>query len=335
MLNKLTSIANASTTSNSSSPSAYRTEDVNLYEQVENQPKTDFSTSLVILLYSPKISIQLGFDSFSKKILWLDALQSSCLISPNVVAGIPMSNSSGNISKKANQQLSLMSNKNSSGLDKFKTFNLDRVLNPFLELSDFLSVNSFCFINENLIALACDDGLYVSAPLNQQSDAATGDAAAPSLSLVKVNTIESAHKLNYNNGKLCCIGRRSRQFLAIDVEDLLNAKVIHKSSNSNDSDDTDNDATEVDEDDEHFGDEDDDDEKLINVKIEHVHSIDRCHLFESTSNNDASDSNNWYSAVATPETIFVLLFNKKTNKFNLIKTINTQHDSPCLCLKFV
>lgn len=185
----------------------------------------------------------------------------------------------------------------------------ERALNPFLELSDFLSVNSFCFINERLIALACDDGLYVSEP------GAPSINGAPSLSLVKINTIESAHKLNHQFGKLCLIGRRSRQFLAIDINDLLTAKVIHRNVNDesreNNSDD-------------------EEDEKLINVKIEHIHSIDRCHLFESS----LSATSNWYSAVATPETIYILLFNQTTNKFNLIKTINTQHDSPCLCLKF-
>ncbi len=141
---------------------------------------------------------------------------------------------------------------------------------------------------------------------------------APSLSLVKINTIESAHKLNHEFGKLCLIGRRSRQFLAIDVQDLLTAKVYHRNVNDESSQDEDE--------------EDEEDEKLINVKIEHIHSIDRCHLFESTLTTDG----NWYSAVATPETIFILLFkqNSGVNKFSLIKTINTQNDSPCLCLKF-
>ena len=39
-------------------------------------------------------------------------------------------------------------------------------------------------------------------------------------------------------------------------------------------------------------------------------------------------------AVATPETIFILLFNKATSKYTLIKSIPTQPDSPCLCLRF-
>ena len=303
--------SNSVSSSSSSAQFSYKTEEVNLYEQVENQ--TDFTTSLVILLYSSKICVQLGFDSFSKKIIWLDALQSSCLIGPAVGAGIPLSNSSGNISKKANQ-LSLPGSQTNDV--KFKSFNLDRALNPFLELSDFLSVNSYCFINENLIALACDDGLYVSAPIDA--------GKSPCLSLVKINTIESAHKLNYNKlaDKLCIIGRRSRQLLAIDISDLANAKVIHKNFN----DDLSNNE---DEDEAHFEDYDDD-EKLINVKIEHIHSIDRCHLFEST----LTSGGNWYSAVATPETIFVLLYNQTSCKFSLIKTINTQHDSPCLCVKF-
>lgn len=293
------------TTSISSATSgAYKSEDsVNLYEQVDqSQPRTDFTTSLVILLYTQKNCTQLGFDTFSKKIIWLDALQSSCLIN-TIPPGMPSSNSSGSISKK----LALSVPGNNS--NRFKPFNLERALNPFLELSDFLSVNSFCFINERLIALACDDGLYVSEP------GAPSINGAPSLSLVKINTIESAHKLNHEFGKLCLIGRRSRQFLAIDINDLLTAKVIHKNPNDESTEN---------------GSDDEEDEKLINVKIEHIHSIDRCHLFESS----LSSAGNWYSAVATPETIFILLFNQTASKFNLIKTINTQQDSPCLCLKF-
>ena len=96
---------------------------------------------------------------------------------------------------------------------------------------------------------------------------------------------------------------------------LIITKVIHK----NVSDESGENASD-----------DEEDEKLINVKIEHIHSIDRCHLFESS----LSSTGSWYSAVATPETIYILLFNQTTSKFNLIKTINTQHDSPCLCLKF-
>lgn len=311
LANYASQLSSTTTSSTATSPStqAYKASDdnsVNLYEAVDqtSQPRTDFTTSLVILLYTQKTCTQLGFDTFSKKIIWLDALQSSCLISSNpMVGGIPASNSSGNISKK----LALAAPSVNS--QKFKSFNLERALNPFLELSDFLSVNSFCFINERLIALACDDGLYVSEP------GAPSINGAPSLSLVKINTIESAHKLNHEYGKLCLIGRRSRQFLAIDINDLLTAKVIHKNVNDESSENNS---------------EDEEDEKLINVKIEHIHSIDRCHLFESS----LSATSNWYSAVATPETIYILLFNQTTSKFNLIKTINTQHDSPCLCLKF-
>ena len=76
--------------------------------------------------------------------------------------------------------------------------------------------------------------------------------------------------------------------------------------------------------------EQDEDYPKIVVKIEHIQNIDRCHLFESY----LSQNGYWYLAVATPETIFILLFNKTTSKYTLVKTINTQADSPCLCLKF-
>jgi len=39
-------------------------------------------------------------------------------------------------------------------------------------------------------------------------------------------------------------------------------------------------------------------------------------------------------AVATPEIIFILLFNKLNNKYTMVKTIQTANDSPCICLKF-
>lgn len=109
-----TSIPNTST-------NTYRSEDsVNLYEAVDqNQPRTDFTTSLVILLYTPKNCIQFGFDTFNKKIIWLDALQTSCLISSSVPQGIPTSNSSGNISKK----LAVMA---PNTTDKFKSFDLGK-----------------------------------------------------------------------------------------------------------------------------------------------------------------------------------------------------------------
>ena len=38
--------------------------------------------------------------------------------------------------------------------------------------------------------------------------------------------------------------------------------------------------------------------------------------------------------MATPEIIFILLFNKVTNKYTMVKTIQTANDSPCICLKF-
>ena len=95
---------------------------VNLYEALDHsQPRADFTTSLVILLYAQKSCTQLGFDTFSKKIIWLDALQSSCLISSSAhSAAIPASSSSGNISKK----LALSSAGPTSNGQRFKSFNL-------------------------------------------------------------------------------------------------------------------------------------------------------------------------------------------------------------------
>lgn len=120
---QLSSTTTSTTITTSPSAQACKSSDdnsVNLYEAVDqtSQPRTDFTTSLVILLYTQKTCTQLGFDTFSKKIIWLDALQSSCLInsSPSI-GGIPNSNSSGNISKK----LALAPPANSQ---KFKSFNL-------------------------------------------------------------------------------------------------------------------------------------------------------------------------------------------------------------------
>lgn len=66
--------------------------------------------------------------------------------------------------------------------------------------------------------------------------------------------------------------------------------------------------------------------------MENIHQIDRCHLFECKLNRA---SGHWYLAVATPESISLLLYNKLTNnKYTLLKCIQTQSESPCICLKF-
>ena len=146
-------------------------------------------------------------------------------------------------------------------------------------------------------------------------DSPESHSSSAKISLIKIDSIESAHKLSYQPefGKLCLIGKRSRQFLSIDINQLLSKPLIEQQQQQ---DDIDYDQ--------------DDDYPRINVKIEHIQNIDRCHLFESY----LSQNGYWYLAVATPETIFVLLFNKTTSKYTLVKTINTQADSPCLCLKF-
>lgn len=265
-------------------------EEVNLYEQVDLNQKhsiqdqlIDFAqSSLIILIYNQRISHQIGFDTFSAKSVWLDALQSACLCS-----------------HKNTKQLSQPS-------DQFRSYSLDKVLNPFLELSD-TAVNSYCVISQKLILLACDDGLYINQIESESS--------STNISLIKIDSIESAHKLSYQPefGKLCLIGKRSRQFLSIDINELLSKPLIEQQQQQGDIDY-----------------EQEEDYPKINVKIEHIQNIDRCHLFESY----LSQNGYWYLAVATPETIFVLLFNKTTSKYTLVKTINTQADSPCLCLKF-
>jgi hypothetical protein len=183
---------------------------------------------------------------------------------------------------------------------QFKLLNVNKALKPFLELCDTV-VNSYCFINENLIALACDDGLYaLNSFVNSNMN---------NIYLVKIDSIESAHKLYYQSefNRLCFIGRKSRQLLSIDInelnEGLINDEVYEL---------------------------DDEETKSIRVRIEHIHNIDRCHLFECSSYKDSY----WYLSVATPETIFILLFNKDTNKYTMVKTIQTPNDAPCLCLKF-
>jgi hypothetical protein len=191
--------------------------------------------------------------------------------------------------------------------------NVNKVLKPFLELCDTI-VNSYCFINDNLIALACDDGLYA---LNSYNHKAIDDITN-NISLVKIDKVESAHKLYYENefGKLCFIGRKSRQFLSIDVNELNTCLInndyqINKNNRTSESEDLDNEDL------------DDDEAKSICVSLEHIHNIDRCHLFECKFNKS---NGFWHLAVATPETIFILLYNKITQKYSLVKTIQTQSD---------
>jgi hypothetical protein len=103
---------------------------VNLYEQVDaaSLQVRDFTTSLVILLYTPKTCVQLGFDSFSKKIIWLDALQSSCLNTLSIPMGIASSSSSGNINKK----LALVGGSGGSTENRFKAFNLGKFMEDII-----------------------------------------------------------------------------------------------------------------------------------------------------------------------------------------------------------
>ena len=223
--------------------------------------------------------------------------------------------------KKSSSSQSIVSSQNSAAAnaDQFKFFNINKVLKPFLELCDTV-VNSYCFINENLLALACDDGLYAINSLVQT--ASSNSSQANQTSLVKIDSIESAHKLYYQEefGKLCFIGRKSRQFLSIDLTDLNKALINY------DSDEDKHEHYEDDHDDYDF----DEDAKSVKVDLEHILSIDRCHLFECSLNKNGY----WYMAVATPEIIFILLFNKVTNKYTMVKTIQTANDSPCICLKF-
>ena len=226
------------------------TDEVNLYEHVENLSPNFDNSSLVLIAYNQKTCLQIGFTSFGKKNIWHDALQSSLLFTA------PSS------SKK--QTSSTILNGSDSG---FRCLSLDKVLKPFLELCDTI-VNSYSFISESLIALACDDGLYV---LNQ-----TSNDSSRNISLVKINSIESAHKLSYQPefGKLCLIARKSRQFLSIDIGELMSATLAMANSTSLPS------QPSLVSDEDEFG--DDNEDKSINVKIEHIQNIDRCHLFESS-----------------------------------------------------
>ncbi len=149
------------------------------------------------------------------------------------------------------------------------------MLKPFLELCDTV-VNSYCFINENLIALACDDGLYaLNSFVNKSSTTshAHQDSSLSNISLVKIDSIESAHKLYYQSdfGKLCLIGRKSRQFLSIDIQELNESLINGDFNYSSDNGDSTYDEDEA---------------KSIRVKLEAIHDIDRCHLFECSVNQN-------------------------------------------------
>ena len=109
----------------------------NIYEELNVEPASlvNFEqSSLVILLYNTKLCLKIGFPSFNKKNIWYDALQSSILIGQSIMSVKKTSTSS-----VVNQE-------------QFKFFNVNKVLKPFLELVDTV-VNSYCFINENLVAL--------------------------------------------------------------------------------------------------------------------------------------------------------------------------------------
>jgi hypothetical protein len=134
---------------------------------------------------------------------------------------------------------------------------------------------------------------------------------------------------------LCFIGRKQRQFLSIDVNEL-NACLINNDYKMNGGGGGMK-RSEIGEDDELYGggDEDEDDyedeAKSIVVSLENIHNIERCHLFECKL---IKSTGYWYLAVATPETIFILLFNKITNKYTLVRAIQTASDAPCICVKF-
>jgi len=157
--------------------------------------------------------------------------------------------------------------------EQFKFFNVNKVLKPFLELCDTV-VNSYCFINENLIALACDDGLYAINSLVQNGEETN------QTSLVKIDSIESAHKLYYQHefGKLCFIGRKSRQFLSIDLTDLNKSLINYDSDEDRRGRSASRGDGDNEEDDDFY--DDDEDAKSVQVNLEHILNIDRCHLFE-------------------------------------------------------
>ena len=227
----------------------------NIYEELNNEPANLINfehSSLVILLYNTKLCLKLGFTSFNKKNIWYDALQSSILIGQSISV------------KKTSSSI--------INQEQFKFFNANKVLKPFLELCDTV-VNSYCFINENLIALACDDGLYAINSLVQNGEETN------QTSLVKIESVESAHKLYYQQefGKLCFIGRKSRQFLSIDLTDL-NKSLINYDSDEDRRGRSANRCGDNEDDDELY--DDDEDSKSVHVNLEHILNIDRCHLFE-------------------------------------------------------
>lgn len=294
VINKLTSSSVGVSESQTITPSSTME---SIYEEVNDDMdinKIHFEkSSLIILLHgSNRLTLKLGFSTYNQKNIWYDALLSSLLVG-----------------RCSNSSL-VLNPKKTTLSDQFNVFSLNKVLKPFLELCDTI-VNSYCFINDNLIALACDDGLYA---LNSYNHPKSSGMSGNNISLVKIDKVESAHKLYYENefGKLCFIGKKSRQFLSIDVNEL-NSCLINADYKSNDD----------------F--EEDDEAKSVQVTLEHIHNIDRCHLFECKLNKS---NGFWYLAVATPETIYILLFNKTANKYTLVKTIQTQADSPCLCIKF-
>lgn len=75
----------------------------------------------------------------------------------------------------------------------------------------------------------------------------------------------------------------------------------------------------------------DDEARSIEISMENVHQIDRCHLFECRFNEK---SGQWFLAIATPESIYLINYNKLINKYTLLKSIQTQTESPCICMKF-
>lgn len=125
----------------------------NIYEELnETSNFINFEqSSLIILLYNNKLCLKIGFTSFNKKNIWYDALQSSILIGQSV-----------NLSKKSHSALNTQASSESS---RFKIYDINNVLKPFLELCDTV-VNSYCFINENLIALG--NFLFVYFILNHK-----------------------------------------------------------------------------------------------------------------------------------------------------------------------
>ena len=127
--------------------------------------------------------------------------------------------------------------------------------------------------------------MYAINSLIQNSNS-NGEEATNQTSLVKIDSIESAHKLYYQQefGKLCFIGRKSRQFLSIDLTDLNKALINYDS----DEDRRGKSGAGYGDDDDEENDEfyDDFDEKSVQVSLEHILNIDRCHLFECSLNKN-------------------------------------------------